>query len=63
MTVREYHSCKSRTSIISFLLFSDSLTPPPAAERDPDYYYEDGSTILLVDDVLFKVSTWTLNIE
>ncbi|KAG8794841.1 hypothetical protein FRC12_020920 [Ceratobasidium sp. 428] len=29
--------------------------PPPAETRDSEYYYEDGSVILLVEDVLFKV--------
>jgi hypothetical protein len=55
MTFRECHGYKSNTSINSFLCISDSLTSLPAAERDSDYYYEDGSTILLVDNVLFKV--------
>ncbi|KAG9123962.1 hypothetical protein FRC07_013353 [Ceratobasidium sp. 392] len=31
------------------------LTPAPIWTRDPDYYYEDGSAVLLVDGVLFKV--------
>ncbi|KAG8715282.1 hypothetical protein FRC09_016752 [Ceratobasidium sp. 395] len=29
--------------------------PPPARTRDPQYYYKDGSVILLVKDTLFKV--------
>ncbi|CAE6509705.1 unnamed protein product [Rhizoctonia solani] len=28
---------------------------PPSYSRDPDFYFEDGSSILLVQDVLFKV--------
>ncbi|KAG8713997.1 hypothetical protein FRC09_018113 [Ceratobasidium sp. 395] len=29
--------------------------PPPAGTRDSEYYYEDGSIVLLADDTLFKV--------
>ncbi|KAG9118560.1 hypothetical protein FRC07_006871 [Ceratobasidium sp. 392] len=36
-------------------LATPELTPPPATPRDAEYYYEDGSVILLVDNVLFKV--------
>ncbi|KAG9123961.1 hypothetical protein FRC07_013352 [Ceratobasidium sp. 392] len=36
-------------------LATPELTPPPPITRDPEYYYEDGSVVLLIEGVLFKV--------
>ncbi|KAG8773894.1 hypothetical protein FRC12_002263 [Ceratobasidium sp. 428] len=35
----------------------------PAGTRDPQYYYEDGSVVLLVDDTLFKVQASLLKAQ
>ncbi|KAG8716476.1 hypothetical protein FRC09_015708 [Ceratobasidium sp. 395] len=35
----------------------------PAGTRDPQYYYEDGSVVLLVDDTLFRVQASLLKAQ
>ncbi|KAH7334250.1 hypothetical protein B0J17DRAFT_672707 [Rhizoctonia solani] len=49
----------------------DGASPPVASEteitpnylRDPQYYFEDGSIVLLVKDVLFKVHASLIKME
>lgn len=60
VTTPDLHTLKrKRSSSDEIIPMDEAPVPGPSRERarrDPTYYYEDGSCILLIEDTLFNVS-------